>query len=833
MNFIVKKSLPHVIAMALFLALTSIYFAPGLFEGKVIQQDDLQKVSGMGEELNRYYKEEGGKSAWTNSMFSGMPSYHIHVHGNPPNYLNYLEKPILAIDYAGASMILVALICFYILMCIMRVKPWLAIAGSIAYAFASYNLIIIAVGHVTKMYAIAHMPLTLAGMILLFRKNELWGAILFTLGVTLSFMSFHIQVTYYLALFCIIFFIGLSINEFRKKAYSFWTKISAIILLSLVISVLPSLSGLYTNYEVGQESMRGPSELTVTKDDPGEKASSGLDIDYAFAWSYGRSELLTLLIPNIYGGTYVEPWSESKFCKTYKSMGGKIDKNFRLPTYWGDQPFTSGPVYFGAIVCFLFVLGMFIIKNPIKWWIAGASLLFIFLSLGKNLAGFNEFIFHHLPQYNKFRTPSMALVIPGLTFPLIGFWGLKQIVDAKVDIGYLKKSLLWSLSLVGGICLIMWIMPGLFFSFSSPSDAQYQMPDQLLDALIADRKSMASADAFRSLIFILLSGGLIFYFFSTRNKKAALPVLGIGMLVLVTIDLWVVDKRYLNDRSFSKQKLSDSYKETPADKFILQDKSPSYRVLNLAPDTFNETQTSYFHKSIGGYHAAKLGRYQELIDHRIVPEMNIIRSAFQTTTNWEDLLAVFKETPTLNMLNAKYIIYHPEQSPLVNAYANGNAWFVDQVEFVPDADREIEALNRINPQTTAVIDEKFAASVTKPTGGNKEENFIQLIDYKPNILKYEFNSSGEQIVVFSEIYYNHGWKAFVDGEPTDHFRANWILRAMNVPAGKHTLEFRFEPDTYNLLTSIGSISSLILLCGLIGAIVYSIFRTRNLSKTRL
>jgi hypothetical protein len=511
-------------------------------------------------------------------------------------------------------------------------------------------------------------------------------------------------------------------------------------------------------------------------------------------------------------------------------MGGRLDKNFRLPAYWGDQPFTSGPVYFGAIVCFLFVLGMFVIKNPVKWWILGGSLLLIFLSLGKNLAGFNEFLFHHLPMYNKFRTPSMALVIPGLTFPLIGFWGLKLIVEEKVDTGYLKKSFLWSLSIVGGICLIIWIMPELFLNFSSPRDAQYQLPDQLLDALIADRKSMATADALRSLIFVLLSGGLIFYFISSRNKKAALSVVGIGMLVLITIDLWVVDKRYLNDASYSKRKLTDIYKETPADKFILQDKSPSYRVLNISSDTFNETNTSYFHKSIGGYHAAKLGRYQELIDHRISLEINIIRSEFQQATNWEELQKVFEKTPALNMLNAKYIIYHPEQPPIENSSANGNAWFVNQVEFVPDANGEIEALNRIDPRTTAVIDEKFAALVAKTSAENSDGDGIQLIECKPNRLKYESNSSSERIAVFSEIYYNHGWKAFIDGKLTDHYRANWILRAMNVPAGKHSIEFRFEPDMYNFLTSTGSIISLILLCALAGAIVFSIVKNSKANR---
>jgi hypothetical protein len=825
MNPIVKKSVPHAIAIAIFLIFTCIYFSPGIFEGKTIQQDDMQKVSGMGQELSDYYQKEGGISVWTGSMFSGMPSYHIQIYGNPPNYLTYLEHPVKAIDYMGASMILTALICFYILMCVIGVKPWLAIAGAIAFAFGSYNFIVIMAGHITKMYVIAYMPLLPAGMILLFRKNLLWGAILSLLGISFSIMNGHMQITYYLAIFCLFFFIGLSISAFLKKEVSLWIKSTVILIAALAISIIPSLSGLYSNYEVGQESLRGPSELTVVKDGVEEKASSGLDIDYAFNWSYGRGELLTLLIPNVYGGASVETLGrDSEFYKTLKSFGQQLGKEVQAPTYWGPQPFTSGPVYFGAIVCFLFVLGMFVIKSPLKWWIAGGSLLFIIMSLGKNFASINDFLFYHLPMYNKFRTPSMALVIPGLTFPLIGFWGLKQIVEGKVDVRPLRKFIIWSLCIAGGICLFIWLVPAIFLNFESVSDAQ-QIPEQLIGALMNDRKSMASSDALRSLIFILLSGGLIFLFLQMKNKKTAATVLGVGLLVLITVDLWTVDKRYLNDKSYSKQKLHESYKKTPADEFILQDKSPSYRVLNLAVNTFNETSTSFFHKSIGGYHAAKLRRYQELLDHRVMGEINTVYTVFQAAKNIDSLSLVFRQTPTLNMLNAKYLIYNPEQPPLVNPYADGNAWFVDEVKFVSNANQEIEALNQIDPLKTAVVDEKFAGQVLKNIPQKDSVSSIKLLEYKPNILKYESNSPTEKIAVFSEIYYDHGWKVFVDGKQTDYYRADWTLRAMNVPAGKHTIEFQFEPDTYNRLNMVGSVSSLIVLLGFIGVLIYSCYRT--------
>ena len=822
MNPIVKKSIPHVIAIAIFLILTCVYFSPSIFEGKTLQQSDMQKVSGMVKELSDYYEKEGGISAWTGSMFSGMPSYHIAVFGTPPDYLSYLEKPVKSIDYAGASMILIALICFYILMCVMGVKRWLAVAGAIAFAFASYNFIIIAVGHITKMYVIAYMPLTVAGIILLFRKNLLWGAILSLLGISFSITNGHIQITYYLMLFCLIFFIGLSINAFQKKEIPLWIKSILILIAAVVVSILPSLGSLYSERQVAQESLRGPSELTQVKNGVEQKASTGLDIDYAFAWSYGRGELLTLLIPNAFGGSSAETLGRnSEFVKTYKSLGGQVGKTMQVPTYWGTQPGTSGPVYFGAIVCFLFVLGMFVIKSPLKWWIFGASLLFIIMALGRNFASINNFLFYHLPMYSKFRTPAMALVIPGLAFPLIGFWGMKRIVEGKIEVRLLRKYLIWSLCIVGGICLFIWLVPGMFLNFESALDAQ-RIPEQLIGALIDDRKAMASSDALRSLIFILLGGGLIFLFMQMKNKKTGATVMGVGLLVLITIDMWTVNKRYLNDGSFAKQKLHESFLKTPADEFILQDKSPSYRVLNLSvSDPFSETGTSYFHKSIGGYSPAKLRRYQELLDHRVMGELNTIYTAFQSAKSIDSLQLVFRQTPTLNMLNAKYLIYNSGQPPLVNPYADGNAWFVDEVKFVPNADQEIAALNEINPSKTAVIDERFAGQVLKNVSQSDDSaSYIKLVRYRPNILNYESNTPVERIAVLSEIYYNKDWKVFVDGKQTDHYRADWTLRAMNVPAGKHAIEFRFEPDMFNLLNRIGSIASLLVLAGFVFALAY-------------
>ena len=829
MKSILKKSIPHVIAIAIFLILVCVYFSPSVFDGKVIQQGDTIQASGVAEEIHSYWEKEKGKSAWTGSIFSGMPTYHIYVHGNPPNFLGYLQNIVYKLDYFGGSMVFVALICFYLLMCAMGVKRWLAIAGSVAFAFASFNLISIMAGHVTKVYVMAYMPLPLAGMVLLFKPKWVWGSVLLAIGICFSIMNSHLQITYYLAILCVILALGFLFVELRKKEYSRLAKTFGVMAICVVLAVLPNMGSLYANYELGQESTRGPSELTTVSAEAATGNSGGLDIDYAFMWSYGKGELLTLLIPNAYGGESGGMLSQkSDFYKAYKSLGGQVRADgVQAPTYWGDQLFTSGPVYFGAIVCFLFLLGMFVIKHPLKWWLTGAALFFIFLSLGRNMSGLNDFLFYHLPMYNKFRTPSMALVIPGMIFPIVGFWGLKEIVSGKIASDILKKSLFWSTGIVGGICLLIGVIPDVFLSFRSATDAQFQWPAPLIDALISSRKSLASADALRSLIFVLLGAALLFYFLYAKNKKQAATIIGVGMLVLITIDLWSVDKRYLNDENFKKQKITETFKKTVADEFILQDKSPSYRVLNVTTSTFQDAGTSFFHKSIGGYHAAKLGRYQELIDHRLQKEIDLIRSGFGSATSLDDLNDVFQNTPGLNMLNAKYIIFSPEHPPLINTYANGNAWFVNQVRLAENADQELSSLNTINPLETVVVDKRFESMTAKPDPDSENSGTIELISYKPNMLIYESNASKDQVAVFSEIYYPHGWKAFIDGKPADHYRADWTLRAMNVPAGKHTIEFRFEPDKYNNLMKLGSLFSLLLLCLFVGAVVYSFFKIRK------
>lgn len=823
----------HAAAILVFLGLTLIYFAPVIFEGKVIRQGDMEKAVGMGgSQMEQYAEtaEPGEFSAWSDAMFGGMP--YVAGYGNSapelPGY-DLIERPLKAVDYLSASMLLVGLICFYILTCVMGVNWWLAIAGSIAFAFASYNFIIIEGGHITKAYVIAYMPITLAGMALLFKKKYIWGAITFLLGVALSISNGHIQITYYLVLLCLFIYIGYLVWKIKQKDFKELGKVTAIMAVCVILAVLPNAKNMYSHWDLGQNSIRGATELTTTTAD-GEKISSGLDQDYAFAWSYGKGELLTLLIPNAYGERSGGVLGrDSEFYKTYRQFGAQLGKEVQAPTYWGDKSFTQGPVYFGAIVCFLFVLGMFVIRNPLKWWLFAGALFLTFLALGRNLMWFNDFMFHYLPLYNKFRTVEMALVIPGLVLPIIGIWGLKEIFADKVDQKVIKKGLIASLALTGVICLIVWLAPTAFLSFQSNYDSYYQLPENLYTALISDRADMASSDALRSLVFILLAAALLFWYYIAKDKKRTAIIVSAAMAVLMLVDLWSVDKRYINYDTFVTQKLGEAYKPSVADTEILKD-NESYRVLNLQ-GTFQETTTSYYHHSIGGYHAAKLRRYQELIDHRLTGEINTIIGAFQSAQSFDDIMQVFPSCPSLNMLNTRYVIYNPEQPSIPNPYAYGNAWFVPRYEIVENADAEIAALNTINPLEVAVVDRRFESQLQGFTPQPDSTATIQLDDYRPNRLTYTSNASSEQLAVFSEIYYQPGWNATIDGQPVDHFRADWVLRAMRIPAGEHQIVFEFRPQGYIVASYVSSFSSFLILLMLLGAAGYSFWRYRKQTQT--
>jgi hypothetical protein len=827
MQEVIKKTGKHLIAMVLFVSLSVIYFAPVIFQGKSIHQSDNIFASGMGHSQAKQFEETakpGEFGAWSEAMFSGMP--YIATYGDPAPKLpsiNTIEAPVKGVNYGGASMVLVGLITFYILMCVMRVNWWLAIAGAIAFAFASYNLIIIEAGHITKAYVIAYMPLTLAGMVLLFKRKYLWGTILFLLGAAFSIANYHAQITYYLFLLGLFIYIAYLIAKIKEKQWKELGIVTAIMAVCALVAILPNAQNMYVQWELGKTSIRGATELTTVSSEGG-KISSGLDKEYAFQWSYGKGELLTMLIPNIYGGASGGTLdSSSEFYKTLRNAGYQVGKDVQAPTYWGDKAFTSGPVYFGAIVCFLFVLGMFTIKNRMKWGLFAGAVFLTFLALGRNLDWLNTFIFHHLPMYNKFRTPEMALVIPGLVFPVIAFWGLKNIFEEKVDPKWLKKSFIWALSITGGICLLIWWFPNTFFSFQSNYDVQYEQ-QPWYDALLKDRAGLASADALRSLIFILLGAGLVYLFIALKNKKKMALIAGIGITVLTLIDLWTVDRRYLNDKDFVKETMQDIYKESVADKEIFKDTDLSFRVLTLN-NPFAETSVSYFHHSIGGYHAIKLRRYQELIDHRLSGELNAIIQPFQQPpVTLENIQRTFLATPSLNMLNTRYIIFSPDQPPVINPFAFGNAWFVSNIQTVENADAEIEALNAIDPLKTAVVDKRFAGELNGFTPQPDSSATIVLTNYRPNHLIYTSKTSSEQVAVFSEIYYQPGWKATIDGTPAPHFRADWTLRAMRIPAGEHTIEFDFYPNGYVTAAYISAYSSFLMLLLLLGGVAYSVWK---------
>ena len=721
-----------------------------------------------------------------------MPTYTISTQGGPVNFLDYLEKPVKALGSGDCGVVFFSLISFYILMLVMGAKIPIAMLGALAFSFSSYSIIILQAGHITKAWVMAYMPLVLAGFVMVLQQKLWLGGVVFALTVALHVKNYHIQISYYMALFCAILYLGYLVQQFRERKWRSVYMTFITFVVATAFAVLCNLGTLYSNLELSKESIRGESELTQQVDGKTTSKSSGLDKNYAFAWSYGIEETFTLLIPNFYGGeTGGVLDKDSHLGQQLRRMGQAVPDKFQSYTYWGDQPFTSGPVYFGAIICMLFVFSLFVIKHPIKWWIVGASIFFIFLSWGRNFDSFNTFLFHYLPLYNKFRTVSMALVIPQFSFCLLAGWGLIELYRQKANQNYLLKALYYAVGITGGLCLYFALFTPL--SFHSPADMLHQLPDWYLNALVEDRAALLRADAFRSLLFILLGGGCLYLYLRTAKPSRYLSYI---LMILVLVDLWGVDKRYLNESHFVRGSVANrNFEMTPADRAILQDKDPSYRVLTLA-DPFNNSEISYYHKSIGGYNAAKLRRYQDLIEMRLQPEIMLIGNQLQKIKTPAEAEEIFKSTLTLNMLNMRYLILDPSYAPLRNPYAYGNAWFVSSVKFVENADDEMAQLQLEDPRQVALVDKRFASMVSQQQWKQDSLAEIQLESYKPDRLEYRYRSSEPGVMLFSEVYYPHGWKAMIDGKPVEHFRANWILRGMQVPAGEHTISFRFEPDKY-------------------------------------
>ncbi len=787
-NELFKKFIPHLVAFVVLLVVTLAYFYPTL-EGKVVQQSDIINYQGMSQEIKSYREKTGESTLWTNSMFGGMPAYQIEM---PPNNnpLNMVRTGMLNFIPRTAAMILWAMVGFYVLMLVLGASPWVAMVGALGFGFSTYNVLIIDAGHVTKMLAMSTMPAVLAGVVLTYRRNLLAGAALTGFAFASNILSNHYQITYYLLMMLGIYVLAELVDAVRNKRLAHFAKASVILALVFALGIGTDLSRILTTAEYSKETTRGGSALG-NDSQSGEK---GLGRDYAFAWSSGVLETMTLIVPRFMGGSSNELLSENSEAK-------QLIRQDRGPTYWGAMPFTGGPVYFGAIICFLFILGCFVVKGPTKWWIIAATLVSIMLSWGKNFPMLNNLLFDYLPGYNKFRTVSMILVIAQLTMPLMGCLALHQIVSKKINKDEALKALKLSTGIVGGLLLILGIVGGGLFEFSGAADENYREKyPQLITALFSDRQSMLQSDSFRSLFLVLAAAALIWALVQNKLKESL--ALGI-MAVLVLGDLWTVDKKYLNEENFvTKSNSTAAFELTAADQQILQDKDPNYRVFNTTRNPFNDAITSYHHKSIGGYHGAKLSRYQDLIENHLSKQ----------------------NMAAINMLNTKYVIMGQEGGEpraQLNPGALGNAWFVDSIKWVASAKEENDALNQFNPRKTAIVDKQFEAKLGGlQTQANDSVATIRLTDYKPNHLTYEANNTKDGLAVFSEIYYNDhkGWEALIDGKPADHIRANYVLRAMKVPAGKHKIEFVFDSKSFAMGQKVSLGSSVALLLLIIGAL---------------
>ena len=794
-----KKLFPHFAAILVFAGIALAYMSP-LIQGKELFQSDIVNFLGMSKEIVDLREETGEEALWTNSMFGGMPAYQISV-----LYPNNWSKKILTVFKLGipkpADYLFLMMAGVYFMFLMMGVGWRYALVGAIGFGMASYSVIIIEAGHNSKAHAMAYMAPVIGSILLTYKGRYLLGSALLALFLSLELATNHLQITYYLLLVVLILGAVKLVYAIKNGELPNFMKATGLMVVAALIAVGPNISALWTTADYGEETMRGKSELSTKQE------SSGLDKDYAMRWSYGVAETFTLLIPNFMGGSSQGSLDEKSDVYTImvdkgipKSQAKGIIAN--LPLYWGTQPFTSGPVYLGAIICFLAMLGFLVIEAKNRWWLIGAFVLSIMLSWGHNFAVFSDFFFYYVPGYNKFRAVSMTLVIAQLILPIAAVLGLKSFIESTDKVA-MKNKLMIAAGTVGGVCLLFSVLPGAFFDFSSANDAQLAgagFPDWLVAALLDDRKSLLQSDAMRSLILILITAGILFA--TIMNKlKANVAVLLIAGLVL--IDLVQVDKRFLdNDDFISARKNKNVISPTAADQQILADTDPNFRVINLAVSTFNDSKTSYFHKSIGGYHGAKLKRYQELIDSCI------------SNTN----LAV------LNMLNTKYFITPDKEGrPSVrrNPLALGNAWFVDEVRMVENADQELAALSEddFNPEKIAVIDKRFADQLSGFQPSTDDAANIYFLEYKPNYLKYETEASTEQLAVFSEIYFANGWNAYVDGELHPHLRANYVLRSMRIPAGNHEVEFKFEPEVYATGEKMSLAGSILLVLFVIGGVV--------------
>ncbi len=818
-----KNILSIVAAILAFAVITLIYFSPVL-QGKRIKQHDIEMHLGMSQEINQFHEATGEQTLWTNAPFGGMPAWNISVQpkGN-------LTNPV----YKGLSLgfphpigsVFICMLGFFVLLLVLDCGFWISFIGAIAYGFTSYLFIVIGAGHNAKAMAMAYMAPVIAGVLLAYKGKYLWGWLLTAFAMAFEVRTNHLQITYYLALIIVILVIAELISDIKNKKLGHFFKASVGLAVAAIIGVLTCSTALYGNYEFGKETTRGKPVLASDQDNQ----TTGLDRDYITQWSYGKGETWTLLIPNAKGGA-------SAYIGKQNPALDKADRQFKdtiaqQNAYWGDQPMTSGPVYVGAIVVFFFVLGALTVKGKLKWALLIATLLSILLSWGKNFMGFTNFFLDYIPGYDKFRAVSMTLVIAEVTMPLLGFLGLAELM--KDPDGFQKniKKFYIALGITAGICLLFYLAPKTFFSFLSQGEAEQfaamskgkdgavyaQFASQLEDVRVA----IFRKDALRSLLFIILAAVPLFLYGKGKLKgQIAFPILA----VLVLADMFPIDKRYLNNEKFvSKEQYSKPFTASAADQYILNDNDLDFRVADITKDMFNDASTCYFHKSLGGYSGAKLRRYQDVISQYLGSELNQLRGAKTA----QDLMLSLSQQKVINMLNTKYVIFNPNAQPFPNANALGNAWVVNDIRWVSTPNEEIDAIAETNLAHAAIINREFAQQVGNYQLTDSIVPEVTLEDYQPNKLCYKFRgastgaTNANYLVVFSEIWTEKGWKMYVDGQEQPLLRANYILRAALIPGGEHDIVMEYAPKAYKVGNTVSFISSLIMILGLIGALIYT------------
>ncbi len=822
-----KPTLSVLIILLIFILISFAYF-PAVLEGKVLDASDYNTHSGAAKELKDFRNATGEEALWTNSMFGGMPAYLILTHftGNvfQPYFtlLSQIPKPV--------NYLIINFFIFFLMGLIFIRNPWISFAGALAYGFSTFFFVIMGEGHVTKVQSISYIALLIAAIYMAYNKNHIAGGILTAVALALILSVNHPQITYYAGILVLIITSTYFISAIREKTLPHFFKASAILAAGAVLASGICFGQLVTTYEYSKFSTRGKSELTA----PDYQEKSGLRRDYILDYSYSIGEALTAFIPRFRGGSNSEPLNENT--ATYRLMVddlgvAKAKKNISTsPAYWGDQPIARGPFYFGAVLCFLFVLGLFIVRGNEKKWIIAAVLIAFLLSLGKNFPLLSNLLIDYFPGYNKFRDVKNIIVIQHLAMAIMGLLAIKEIYLRNIDPAKFRNKLLYAYLITGGTALLFVLIPKLAGSFSGLSDitlTETGWPREFIDALVSDRKSILRADAIRSFIFVTLAAVVLWGFWTRKLKPQYALILWV---ILILADLWPVNKKYLNDHSFvSAKRAETTFLPTLADKTILQDKDLDYRVLNLSNDPFAEASTSYYHKSIGGSNGAKMRRYHEMISFNIAREIKQLINHLEGGANRVQIDSLLAGLNSVNMLNTRYIIFNPEAAPIKNNFAMGNAWFVNDYKLVQNADEEVGAIKDLEIDSVIVVDHRWEKMLSGKSFKKDPQSSIKLETYAPNKLVYRSTSSSEQLAVFSEIYYPKGWEVTIDGTEARHLSANYILRSMVIPSGDHEIVFTFNPRSYKTGNAVSMASSVLLMLIIAG---YLFFELRNRPKSQ-